>query len=145
MKRKWFRLPASLPALVAAASLEAGCRPAQVVDGAGETPRSVQAARVVSGDVARRISLPGNVRAHQEVTLFARVGGYLKSIAVDRGDAVEEGQVIAEIEVPELLADLGRYRAGQVVQLSSQQQHQIIRADQSDELLLIIDYRQPPD
>lgn len=37
--------------------------------------------------------------------------GYLKRITVDKGDAVKEGDLLAEIEVPELLADATRFKA----------------------------------
>jgi RND family efflux transporter MFP subunit len=39
------------------------------------------------------------------------VSGYLKTLTIDKGDAVKEGQLLAEIEVPELLADEAQYRA----------------------------------
>jgi membrane fusion protein (multidrug efflux system) len=51
------------------------------------------------------------VLALQEVTIYAKVSGYLKTLTVDKGDAVKEGQLLAEIEVPELLADEAQYKA----------------------------------
>jgi membrane fusion protein (multidrug efflux system) len=59
-----------------------------------------------TGEITRSITLPGNVLAYQQATLYAKVAGYLKKIAVDKGDAVKEGALLAEIEVPEMLADL---------------------------------------
>jgi len=35
----------------------------------------------------------------------------LKTLAVDKGDSVTQGQVLAEIEVPELLADEAQFKA----------------------------------
>ena len=63
------------------------------------------------GDIHRFVSLPGGLRANQQVTLHAKVAGYLKSIAVDRGDAVKAGQVLAEIEIPEVAAEHVRHEA----------------------------------
>ena len=57
------------------------------------------------------ITLPGQVVAYQAALLTAKVAGFLKSIAVDKGDQVRAGALIAELEVPELLADRVRYRA----------------------------------
>ncbi|HKB89692.1 MAG TPA: efflux RND transporter periplasmic adaptor subunit, partial [Opitutaceae bacterium] len=74
-------------------------------------PVEVKTARPSRGEIVRYISLPGIIRANQQVTLYAKVGGYLKSIAVDKGDAVKSGQSLGEIEVPELLADSTRYKA----------------------------------
>ena len=44
-------------------------------------------------------------------SLYAKVAGYLKTIRVDKGDQVREGDLIAEIESPELAADLARQKA----------------------------------
>ena len=49
--------------------------------------------------------------AYQQATLYAKVAGYLKTIAVDKGDAVKEGALLAEIEVPELIADRAKFKA----------------------------------
>jgi len=60
---------------------------------------------------AGTIVLPGEVVAYQSALLTAKVAGYLKRITVDKGDAVKAGELIAELEVPELLADRIRDRA----------------------------------
>jgi membrane fusion protein, multidrug efflux system len=57
------------------------------------------------------IVLPAEVVAYQSVLLTAKVAGYLRRISVDKGDKVKAGEVIAELEVPELLADQIRDRA----------------------------------
>ncbi len=54
---------------------------------------------------------PGEVLAYQSAVLTAKVAGYLKNIPVDKGDKVKAGDLIADIEVPELLADRVQYRA----------------------------------
>ncbi len=75
-------------------------------------PVSVQTVLSKRGEITRVITLPTfRVLALQEATLYAKVSGYLKSLAVDKGDAVKAGQELAEIEVPELLADEAQYRA----------------------------------
>ncbi len=63
------------------------------------------------GDIHRFVAIPGSLRANQSVTLHAKVAGYLKSIAVDKGDAVKAGQVIAELEMPELVAERAKHEA----------------------------------
>jgi membrane fusion protein, multidrug efflux system len=74
-------------------------------------PIAVKLVQPKRGEITRSISLPGNVVANQQVALYAKVGGYLKSISVDKGDAVKEGALLAEIEVPELAADLAKFKA----------------------------------
>jgi RND family efflux transporter MFP subunit len=46
--------------------------------------------------------LPGNVQALTETTLFARADGYVTRRLADIGDRVQRGQVLAEIESPDL-------------------------------------------
>jgi membrane fusion protein, multidrug efflux system len=74
-------------------------------------PIEVTVARPTRGEVIRYVTLPGNIRANQQATLYAKVAGYLKSLTVDKGDRVKAGQSLGEIEVPELLTDLAKYKA----------------------------------
>ena len=74
-------------------------------------PLEVKVTRATHGDIVRYVTLPGSIRANQQATLYAKVAGYLKSITVDKGDRVQAGQSLGEIEVPELLADLAKYKA----------------------------------
>ena len=48
------------------------------------------------------IDLPGRLEAYYRAPIFARVNGYLKSWSADIGAKVTAGQVIAEIEAPDL-------------------------------------------
>ncbi len=57
------------------------------------------------------ITLPAQIKAYQEAVLTAKVAGYLRSIPVDKGDRVKAGALIADIEVPELVADRAQYQA----------------------------------
>jgi len=89
-----------ISAVLFASSLAAATAPAEV----GVTsPRR--------GDIHRFVTLPGTLRANQQVTLHAKVAGYLKSIAVDKGDTVKAGQLIAEIEMPEIVAERAKHEA----------------------------------
>ena len=63
------------------------------------------------GEIARSIELPGDVVGFYEAALHSKVTGYLKTISVDKGDSVKAGQVLAEIEVPELRSNLERSQA----------------------------------
>ena len=48
------------------------------------------------------LELPGNLTAFEESPIYARVNGYLKHWHTDIGTRVAEGQLLAEIETPEL-------------------------------------------
>ena len=71
----------------------------------------VQTIHPKRAEIVRRVTLPGNVMAYQEATLYAKVAGYLKTINVDKGDTVKQGDTLAEIEAPEMLADLVKAKA----------------------------------
>jgi RND family efflux transporter MFP subunit len=75
------------------------------------TPPEVAVTSPHRGEIFRFVTLPGTLRANQQVTLHAKVAGYLKAIHVDQGDAVKAGQVLAEIEIPELVAERARHEA----------------------------------
>jgi RND family efflux transporter MFP subunit len=57
----------------------------------------VQVATVTQGPKERQIQLLGDTRANQVATLYSKVSGYVTSIAVDRGDRVKAGDLLAEV------------------------------------------------
>jgi membrane fusion protein, multidrug efflux system len=52
------------------------------------------------------LTLPGNVRANQMASIYSRVDGYVKQWYVDIGDRVRVGQILADIEAPQVDAEL---------------------------------------
>jgi len=55
--------------------------------------------------------LPGTARAFTDAPIYARASGYLTRWHVDIGSRVTKGQLLAEIETPELDQQLGQARA----------------------------------
>jgi len=51
---------------------------------------------------AATLDLPGRIEAYSRAPIYARVSGYLKSWKVDIGGQVKAGQLLAEIETPDL-------------------------------------------
>jgi RND family efflux transporter MFP subunit len=49
-----------------------------------------------------KLELPGNLTAYEEAPIYARVSGYLKAWYTDIGTRVAAGQLLAEIDTPEL-------------------------------------------
>src|SRR5262249_2508369 len=74
-------------------------------------PATAKVARARRGPISRSIQLPATVLPHEQAVLYAKVAGYLKAIRVDKGDFVRAGDLLAEIESPELVADLARQKA----------------------------------
>ena len=79
---------------------------ASLLPALAQTPPELSSVRPDKGPVTRFITLPGTIRANQQTTLYAKVPGYLTTLAVDRGDSVKAGQVLATLDSPELTADL---------------------------------------
>jgi RND family efflux transporter MFP subunit len=65
------------------------------------------------------LDLPGRMEAYYRAPIYGRVSGYLKSWSADMGAQVKSGQVIAEIEAPDLDQQLLQARADLVSQQSS--------------------------
>jgi multidrug efflux pump subunit AcrA (membrane-fusion protein) len=55
--------------------------------------------------------LPGTARAFTDAVIYARASGYLKKRYVDIGTRVTAGQLLAELETPELDQQLRQARA----------------------------------
>ncbi len=72
---------------------------------------SVSVARPKRGAPQQEIILPGNVQAFIEAPIYARTTGYLKKWYVDIGGRVKNGQLLAEIDTPELDQQLQQARA----------------------------------
>jgi RND family efflux transporter MFP subunit len=67
------------------------------------TPIHYQLAKIEKHGVASVIKLPGQLAAYEEVSIYPRVNGYVKSVLVDIGSRVSKGQLLMELEAPELL------------------------------------------
>jgi RND family efflux transporter MFP subunit len=63
------------------------------------------------GVTGQQISLPGDIEAWFEAPIYARVSGYLKEWHYDFGAHVEKGQLLAEIDAPDLDAQLAAAQA----------------------------------
>ncbi len=73
--------------------------------------QTVNVTHPAPGPSENEIVLPGNLQAFNEASIFARTNGYLKSWSTDIGAKVTEGQVMAEIEAPDVDAQLLQARA----------------------------------
>lgn len=77
---------------------------------------TVQVVHPRQGEIDKSIELPGDVVGFYETALHSKVTGYLKTISVDKGDSVKAGQILAEIQVPELRSNLQRAQANLEIQ-----------------------------
>lgn len=58
-----------------------------------------------------RLVLPGSTQGIQEAAIYARTNGYVRGWKVDIGQTVEQGQLLAEIETPEVDQQLAQTKA----------------------------------
>jgi RND family efflux transporter MFP subunit len=85
-------------------------------DRLAQVSREIARVPVVVTNVTRstanpELNLPASVRAFEETTLYSRANGYLSKWLVDIGGKVSAGQVLAEIDTPELDQELSQARA----------------------------------
>lgn len=71
----------------------------------------VKTAKVERGDVAVAVRETGSVEPSKRVEVKSKVAGLLAYLAVDEGDRVEAGQLIARLEVPEVEAQRDQIKA----------------------------------
>ena len=66
----------------------------------------VPVASVKRGNIGDTLTIAGAFKPFQEVDVHAKVSGYVRTMNVDVGDHVKDGQILAVLEVPELAAEL---------------------------------------
>jgi RND family efflux transporter MFP subunit len=72
---------------------------------------TVNVVQPTSGAQSQEIVLPGNTQPFNDTPIYARTNGYLKHWYVDIGAHVKQGQLLAEIETPEIDQQLDQARA----------------------------------
>jgi RND family efflux transporter MFP subunit len=72
---------------------------------------SVNVVHPVKGSKADDLALPGNVEAFTDTPIYSRTNGYLKKWYFDIGEHVHKGDLLAEIETPEIDQQLDQSRA----------------------------------
>lgn len=91
-----------------------------------------------AGPAASTLVLPGSVQAFYEAPIYARTSGYLKAWYTDIGASVKKGQLLAEIDTPEVdqqlrqaEADLGTAKANYELARITDERWQGLLATQS--------------
>ena len=74
---------------------------------------TVAVTRPSKGQASEQVALPGNIQPFTDAAIFARVTGSLKTRHADLGSRVKAGQVLAEIDTPDIDQQLLQARAEQ--------------------------------
>jgi len=69
---------------------------------------TVAVAQAIRQDLSHVLEIASEFRPYQEIEVYAKVAGYVKKINVDYGSRVSLGQVMAVLEVPEMVDELER-------------------------------------
>ena len=101
-------LPVTIACAVLAFVVTAGIR--ERTDAATALAKTTEEAAVLSVDVVHpsydggraELVLPGNAQAYEDTPVYARTSGYLRAWHFDIGARVKKGQLMAEIDAPEV-------------------------------------------
>jgi RND family efflux transporter MFP subunit len=115
-------MPVRILPILSLLFLAAGCHSGDKLSPASQT-RVAPVAIANREPLANTLRVAGEFLPFQEIELHAKVAGYIRHIGVDIGDRVKAGQVLATLDVPELVAQVQGASAG-----VRQTQEQITRA-----------------
>ncbi len=79
----------------------------------GETLPQMRVIRVTRSNVNADLALPGSIQPITEAPILARTDGYIQRRLVDIGDRVKSGQLLAEIDAPELIDQVTQAKAAE--------------------------------
>ena len=65
---------------------------------------TIEVTRVIEQPVDVTLSMPGQLDPYQSVAIYPKVTAFVKAIRVDRGSRVRAGELMADLEAPELVA-----------------------------------------
>lgn len=99
--KKWIAVVGALAALAVFAYSAGERRAAQKVSRPRHGIPVVTVVRPQRRDLARRVTLTGDLLGIKQVDLTAKVAGFIKSLYADRGDYVKRGQLLAVLTYPE--------------------------------------------
>ena len=75
-------------------------KPTQASSGPGTF--SVDPVTVVEKSLDVTVSLPGELTPYDSVEIYPRANGFIRKLTVDRGSVVKKGNLLAQLEAPEL-------------------------------------------
>jgi RND family efflux transporter MFP subunit len=114
---RWLAAGVFAAALIIAAVIYAGIHQRAQAEsklGAATERAAIAAVTVIqpkTGAAAQEVVLPGTTQPFNDTPIYARTNGYLKRWYVDIGAHVQQGQLLAEIDTPEIDQQLDQARA----------------------------------
>lgn len=99
--RRSFHTLATVLILVAVTWLP-GCHSENKVEADGKISVPVAVVKVTRKDLSSRLEIASEFEPFQEINVYAKVSGYIRKLYVDWGSHVKRGQLLAQLEIPEL-------------------------------------------
>lgn len=88
-----------------------------------DAPAPVETFALKRGKLSSALQVPGELVAYRDVDIYAKVSGFIKTLSVDVGSDVRQGQLLALAEAPEISAQLSsadsRLKAQQALVIAS--------------------------
>lgn len=113
-----------MAALAIAALFWAGCSQSEASKAPEKkteraAPAEAATFKLSRGALHTELKIPSELAAYRAVDIYAKVNSYVKSLSVDIGSVVKQGQVLATLEAPELVQQLAasksKYKAQQAI------------------------------
>src|ERR1700744_796530 len=103
---------------------------------AKETASKYKLGNVTEKALSSTARLPGQLNPYNEVNIFPKVNGFVKTLFVDRGSIVSKGQLLAVLEAPEMESQLqaanSRYLQAQENARASTEKYQRLKQAASE-------------
>src|SRR5512135_1044238 len=95
------------------AAIAAGCTRSseEKVGRSGQAVMRVEVVRPERQTVRRSVGEPGQIEAFESTAVYAKIAGYVRTWNVNIGSKITKGQVLAELDVPETVAEAEQKRA----------------------------------
>ena len=109
-----FSRRASETAFLLLVAILAGCETPTTATTLRDEPKAatrVETVRVERRDIRRSVDEPGQVEAFEVTEIHAKIAGYVRAWHVNIGSQIKKGQLLAELDVPEIDAELEQRKA----------------------------------
>ena len=102
LKTIWRKPALVLSAFAVLAGTLTGCGAKGRAAESGSGAPTVAVVKVERRDLSSALNIASEFQPFQEISVYAKVSGYIRKLHVDWGTRVKQGQLLAELEIPEL-------------------------------------------
>ncbi|MES2063047.1 MAG: efflux RND transporter periplasmic adaptor subunit [Bacteroidota bacterium] len=128
MKTRYLILLGSLSFLAACNGSQ---KPVDMTAPSAKGAKKYETGTIAEKALSSMARLPGQLKPFNEVYIFPRVNGFVKSVYVDRGTMVKKGQLLVTIEAPEMESQVqavsSRYLQAQETAIASREKYQRLK------------------